>query len=178
MRDTRERRKNGIVRVYKHSTATERVREYRARCNEDFKREQTEKLKSYKKMIKKTILTHYGFGMCSCVHCGEKRIECLSIDHIKGDGRKHRFSINKQGHVLYVWLKNNNYPEGYQTLCMNCQWIKRFKNKEYNHLKGSVASVATVASVANISTVASCCLNVAYFGFLLLPLLNFWRVTG
>ncbi len=40
------------------------------------------------------------------------------------------------GHHLYRWLKKETYPEGYQTLCMNCQALKKHENKEYgNYLR-------------------------------------------
>ena len=32
---------------------------------------------------------------------------------------------------FYLWLKRNNFPEGFQTLCMNCQWLKKEENREY-----------------------------------------------
>jgi hypothetical protein len=53
-------------------------------------------------------------------------IETLSIDHVNGGGRKHLRAIGD----LCNWLITNNYPDGFQVLCMNCQWIKRIKNKE------------------------------------------------
>jgi hypothetical protein len=34
------------------------------------------------------------------------------------------------GLEFYRWLIKNNYPEGYQTLCMNDQFIKKAENKE------------------------------------------------
>jgi len=33
--------------------------------------------------------------------------------------------MTKRGSRFYYWLRRQGYPEGYQTLCMNCQWIKR-----------------------------------------------------
>lgn len=83
------------------------------------------------------VLTHYGNGKLSCVKCGFDDIRVLSIDHINGDGAKHRRLIlgasRTGGSQLYHWLKKNNYPQGYQTLCMNCQWIKRVDNNELSH---------------------------------------------
>jgi len=89
-----------------------------------------------KVMLKLDILSHYGkMGKCMCVRCGESRLACLSIDHINGGGWKHRQGIADEGcyrggRGLYLWLQRNNYPEGYQTLCMNCQWVKRVENNE------------------------------------------------
>jgi len=80
--------------------------------------------KKHRKKLKNEILKHYGNGICACVICGENRLDCLSIDHINGSGAKHRREIGILGSPFYPWLKRNNFPSGYQTLCMNCQWIK------------------------------------------------------
>jgi serine/threonine protein phosphatase PrpC len=94
--------------------------------------------------IKREVLTHYGNGKCVCVKCGFSDIRSLSIDHINGNGNKHRAevvrttakekgTVNGGGGIrFYRWLIKNNLPEGYQTLCMNCQFIKRDENCELN----------------------------------------------
>jgi hypothetical protein len=88
-------------------------------------REQRQKYnRTYNQKIKVEVLTHYGKGRLACVVCGEVRLDCLSIDHINNDGAIHRKAIGT-GTSLYHWLKQNDYPEGYQTLCMNCQWLKK-----------------------------------------------------
>ncbi len=85
----------------------------------------------YHQRLKTDVLTHYGLGQLKCVRCGEERIVCLSIDHINGSGAEHRREIGvKTSRRFYQWLRSNNYPEGYQTLCMNCQFVKRAENKE------------------------------------------------
>ena len=53
-----------------------------------------------------------------CMCCGEKEIKFLCIDHINGGGVKHRKQI--KGGNIYLWLKKNNYPSGFRTLCHNC----------------------------------------------------------
>ncbi len=75
------------------------------------------------------VLTHYGNGKCACVKCGESRLACLSIDHINGRGKEDRGK--RLGIAFYRHLRRNNYPSGYQTLCMNCQFVKRIENNEY-----------------------------------------------
>jgi len=82
--------------------------------------------------LKKEVLTQYGNGECQCVRCGFDDIRALSIDHIGGGGSRQRRENRSTGR-FYQWLKGNNYPEGYQTLCMNCQFVKRFENKEHSH---------------------------------------------
>lgn len=84
--------------------------------------------------LKVEILTHYGNGRCSCVKCGYNNILALSIDHINGDGKQHR-QMKGVGSKFYRWLKNNNFPMGFQTLCMNCQRIKMIENNEAWYLR-------------------------------------------
>lgn len=87
--------------------------------------------REYRDLRKVEVLTHYGNGKCACVQCGESRLACLSIDHIAGNGKAEKRKYGyKSGQGTYRWLKCNGYPRGYQTLCMNCQWIKRFMNNE------------------------------------------------
>lgn len=74
--------------------------------------------------VRKEVLTHYGNGKLACIRCGFDNILALSIDHIDGRGAEHRREL-KGGKVIYRWLKKQGYPRGYQTLCMNCQWIKK-----------------------------------------------------
>ena len=80
--------------------------------------------------LKKEVLTYYGNGYCKCITCGETRLSCLSLDHINGGGTQHRLHTGCTGYGMYMWLKKQNFPSGYQTLCMNCQFIKRFENNE------------------------------------------------
>jgi hypothetical protein len=67
------------------------------------------------------VLAHYG-RICQC--CSEGREEFLSIDHINGDGAKHRKEIGGNGSGLYWWLVKNNFPPGFQVLCFNCNISK------------------------------------------------------
>lgn len=66
---------------------------------------------------KNQVFNHYG-SQCSC--CGENMFEFLEIDHINNDGSKHRKQINKYGSTFYGWLIENDFPEGFQVLCKNC----------------------------------------------------------
>jgi hypothetical protein len=77
--------------------------------------------------VKLVVLAHYGSNpnYPSCVGCGELRINCLSIDHVEGGGGVHLKSIG--GHI-YDWLKQHGFPTGFQTLCMNCQFLKEGNN--------------------------------------------------
>lgn len=72
------------------------------------------------------VLIHYGGNPPKCAWCGMEDIRVLTIDHIHGGGHQHRKQI---GCEIFLWLIKNDYPEGYQVLCRNCNWRKRLDNK-------------------------------------------------
>lgn len=92
--------------------------------------------------LKIDVLTHYGNGKCACVKCGCSDVRTLTIDHVNGGGNNHRrISGLSGGTEMYRWLKKQKYPTGYQTLCMNDQFIKKLDNKEgSNKKRGDFAS--------------------------------------
>jgi hypothetical protein len=67
------------------------------------------------------VLNAYGGPVCVC--CGETLIQGLSIDHVNGDGAAHRKTVTS-GPAFYRWLKQHNYPPGYQVLCFTCNFAK------------------------------------------------------
>jgi hypothetical protein len=75
----------------------------------------------YAREEKWIVINAYG-GKCAC--CGESGIEFLQIDHIHGEGRKHREQIKKDGIAFYRWLFKNRFPKGFQVLCANCNSAK------------------------------------------------------
>jgi hypothetical protein len=90
--------------------------EYRKAHREEF----AEKSKNRYHNLHLEVIKHYG-DKCMC--CGETIKEFLCIDHINGGGCKHRKEIGG-GSYFYVWLKKNNYPDGFQVLCHNCNQAK------------------------------------------------------
>ena len=78
---------------------------------------------TYRRKLKLAALDAYGGRQCKC--CAESIIDMLTIDHIENGGAKHRQAIGKPGNAFYKWLKANDYPEGFQILCWNCNWGKR-----------------------------------------------------
>jgi hypothetical protein len=83
-----------------------------------------EYVRKWRHKLKVEVFTHYS-PKIKCVRCGYADLRALSIDHINNDGYKHRKTVAAP--YLYAWLKRNNYPSGFQVLCMNCQWVKRLK---------------------------------------------------
>lgn len=73
---------------------------------------------AYRLAIKTEVLDHYGG---ECHECHESCLTFLSIDHIDGGGRQHRNELGiGRGHQFYLWLRKNQYPTNFRTLCFNC----------------------------------------------------------
>lgn len=78
--------------------------------------------RKYDLRIRIEALRHYSKGKPKCKCCGENDYRFLAFDHINGGGRKHYKEIK---HVRIAhWLKKNNYPDGFQILCHNCNMAK------------------------------------------------------
>lgn len=54
----------------------------------------------------------------TCACCGEDHIPFLHVDHVDGGGARHRKSVGD----VYRWIIKNNFPNGFRTLCANCNW--------------------------------------------------------
>lgn len=65
------------------------------------------------------------YGGAICKVCGITDFRVLCFDHIDGGGNAHLRSIGGPGRLL-SWLRKNNYPKGFQILCHNCNYRKRF----------------------------------------------------
>lgn len=96
-----------------------------------------EQKKRHLMRLKLEVLAHYGNSKLACVRCGFAQVDALTIDHVNGGGTKHKAKEKIVGNEFYSWLKRRKFPDGFQTLCMNCQYIKRVENKEYSRHKES-----------------------------------------
>lgn len=75
--------------------------------------------------LKMKIIEHYSNGRMTCANCGLKDVKNLTVDHINGNGEKHRKTMRLSGgHSFYHWLIKLNYPPGYQILCFACNMAK------------------------------------------------------
>ena len=72
---------------------------------------------------RRLVLSHYSNGTLECACCKEKTYEFLTIDHINSCGRIARKKYGL-GDIFYRWLIKNNYPDGFQVLCYNCNSAK------------------------------------------------------
>lgn len=82
--------------------------------------------------LKLEVFAKYCDQGVRCKKCGFADERALTIDHVEGNGNQHRATIKRKGTSFYRWLKQQAYPDGFQVLCMNCQFIKRHENGEHN----------------------------------------------
>lgn len=71
---------------------------------------------------KEKVFSHYGK---KCSICGFDDMRALTIDHTNQDGFEHKTPNGKKvrGFLLYRFLISNGFPDGFRTLCCNCQAI-------------------------------------------------------
>ena len=96
---------------------------------ETHRSEVNKKQRDLKKRLKAEVLKQYGEF---CRRCGFSDYRALQIDHINNDGAKERRTLGGKdfsGHRFYRWLKSRGWPEGYQTLCANCNTIKYIESR-------------------------------------------------
>jgi hypothetical protein len=74
--------------------------------------------RKWQERLRGRVRDAYG-GACEC--CGETAPEFLTVDHIAGDGAKHRREVGRGGTTFYRWLELNGFPKGnFRLLCWNC----------------------------------------------------------
>lgn len=103
------------------------------------------------KADRRAALDYYGRH---CAYCGETIEVFLTIDHINNDGGKHRKSLRKNskcqtGINIGAWLRKNNYPSGFQVLCVNCNHAKsRIGEEALKQILGDAGRLITGSSAA------------------------------
>jgi hypothetical protein len=65
-----------------------------------------------------------------CIRCGFSDIRALQVDHINGGGYRELKNHNSKERLRMVVESVGNKENKYQLLCANCNWIKRFEDKE------------------------------------------------
>ena len=108
---------------------SEKQKIYKERWKKKYPEKQKESHRNYirnrRQKQRLEVITYYG-GKCN--KCGFTDIRALQIDHINGGGTKHKKEIKTFD--LCHWIIRNKYPKGFQVLCANCNWVKRFENNE------------------------------------------------
>ena len=124
-----EKKKYDRVRYLKNR---DEILKITKKYNKNHRKEANERTKKWEQKIKKVVISYYSNGLDKCECCGEEYIEFLTIDHIKGDGNKHRKSFKTS---IYSWLIKHNFPVGFRVLCMNCNFARRFGKKCLHEVK-------------------------------------------
>ncbi len=98
-----------------------------------YRKEHKEFLQQQREQARVEVLSYYsaaGYPTCAC--CGIIDVDILTIDHINDDGNKQRKELGWRGSGIpfYNYLKEHDYPPGYQVLCQNCNWKKRIQSIE------------------------------------------------
>ena len=98
----------------------------------DWQKKNLEKVqKNHRNLFHERRLKAFDLLGNKCVQCAETDWRCLQIDHINGGGQKERkkFPSHKMFY-MYVLKQLRVGSKDYQCLCANCNWIKRWENKE------------------------------------------------
>jgi hypothetical protein len=112
-RENRDRKKVNALRSYaKLRQSPERWERYKA----------TRRISggNYAARIRNDCFAAYGGRVCAC--CGETEPRFLTMDHVNNDGHIHRKTSGATN--LYSYLRARKFPEGFQVLCMNCNFGK------------------------------------------------------
>lgn len=91
------------------------------------RKENPEKLREYQhkrnQNIRMEVIKYYSNGKMACKCCNEMELKFLTVDHINNNGAEHR-RTDKSARTICSWLYTHNFPEGFQILCMNCNFAK------------------------------------------------------
>lgn len=97
------------------------------RHKDKHKMKRSKNAKHWRLLAKIKVFEHYCPGRIECACCREDKLVFLTIDHMKGDGNKHRREVKTvSGSGVHTWLIKNNFPVGFQVLCFNCNVGKYF----------------------------------------------------
>lgn len=85
------------------------------------KKEELKKItRRYRQGVKMEVFTYYGGSPPKCQCCGESNIKFLTIDHMNNDGAAQRRVLGSSSHLINLWLRKHDFPEGFAIMCYNC----------------------------------------------------------
>ena|SRR3990167_659450 len=114
-----------------------------ARYRERHKEKTATANRAYLLSIRLQAIDVYSHGTFACRHCGYDTVEALCIDHLNDDGKFHR-TLTGAGPSFWLWLKRNTYPDGFQVLCHNCNFLKELRRRRRKSEEQMLASLTTV----------------------------------
>ena len=101
---------------------------YQARWRSHNRQKLRDASRARRQRFKNEALARYG----KACGCGFSDSRALQIDHIAENGAAERKNLGGQnfsGWRFYEWLKKRGWPDGYQTMCANCNLIKYFSRR-------------------------------------------------
>ena len=115
-------------------------REYRRLRYEKNPQARIESTNKNRNKLRDQVFEAYG-SKCTC--CQESHRAFLCIDHIDEDGAEHRRQLGKKakGMGFYEWLRRNDFPEGFQILCWNCNSAKSLRGGCPHKMTGYIADL-------------------------------------
>lgn len=90
----------------------------------------------------------------TCARCGFDDIRALQVDHIDGGGLQEVSAIGT--YQIYKRIADGA-TDGYQVLCANCNWIKRYENNElqisngWSEIANGNYSSAEIAAIVGLT---------------------------
>lgn len=106
----------------------------RKKKREGMRRYRAERLEHYaaQSRASNAKLKEMVFGVYGkrCVICGFSDVRALTLDHVLNNGAEERKEHGERG--VYRRSLLPEFRHEYQTLCMNCQFIKRVEAKRQN----------------------------------------------
>jgi len=75
--------------------------------------------------LRRMTIDYYSNGTMRCACCGISEYKFLVIDHINGGGHKHVKQFRSRSAYI-SWFAKNNFPDGFQVLCYNCNCSKGY----------------------------------------------------
>lgn len=114
----------------------DKAREQRKRSYQRNKVQEIARNKArYHKNVKMKLINHLGG---KCVKCGFSDWRALQLDHINGDGGYEIRDVFKNNIKMYAYYVKHlsEATKRLQLLCANCNWIKRYEQKETGGTRG------------------------------------------
>jgi hypothetical protein len=123
--------KNTYIQL-QNGIQTRKCRICRAQATKKWRKKNKKHVKDYHKKNypiweqkqRRICLTHYGNGKLECICCGEKIYQFLTLGHVNDNGQEERRMYNGQLGIMRRLIKLG-FPEGYETVCWNCNLGKR-----------------------------------------------------
>lgn len=124
-----QRQYKATHREHLNKIEREWMKEYR-RTHPQYRADAVVHHRNYREQLRKKVIAHFGG---KCVRCGYDDWRALQVDHIQGGGRK-AFPTKRRSALGYHRELLTAVPGIiYQVLCCNCNWIKRYENKEFSN---------------------------------------------